>query len=89
MFLGGKILRSQAEEDAFAEAAAFSMAVTKSIGALSSLAGYKGPYLARVLEDGLRDLEQTDYRTIVDERRTAFRDKVKARYIDLIAALRK
>ena len=82
------MMRAQLEEDALAEVAAFSMAVTKAIAGLLSLTDARG-YLVRILEDGLRDLEQTNYRTVADERRAAFLDKVKAHYIDFIATVSK
>jgi hypothetical protein len=81
-------LQSQIEEDDRADAAAFSMAVTKAIGGMSSLAGEQGHYLSRVLEDGLHDLEETDYQNIAADRRDAFRDNVKARYIELIMEIK-
>jgi hypothetical protein len=81
-------LQSQLEEDAFAATAAFSMAVTKAIGGLSSFAIDKGSYLSRVLEEGLHDLDETDYQNIAAERRDAFRDNVKAHYIDLITRIK-
>jgi hypothetical protein len=77
------------EEDALAAAAAFGMAVTKAIAGLSSLTDARGPYLARILEDGLHDLENTNYRTVAEERRAAFLDNVKAHYIDFIATVGK
>ncbi len=79
------MMRGQLEEDALAAVAAFSMAVTKAIAGLTLLTDAKGPYLARILEDGLQDLERMNYRTVAHERRAAFLDNVKAHYIDFIA----
>jgi hypothetical protein len=77
----------RSEEDDLAEVAAVSMAVVKAIGALASPPADKGRYLARILERGLRDLETVDCRHIPSGRRAAFREKVKARYTDLITAI--
>ena len=63
------------------------MAITKAIGGLASLSSDKGPYLSRILEAGLHDLEKIDYQNIPDQRRAAFREKVKARYADLITTI--
>ena len=75
------------EDDVFAEVAAISMAVTKTIAGLASPSSDKGPYLSRILEAGLRDLEKIDYQNIPDERRVTFRKKVTARYTDLITTI--
>jgi hypothetical protein len=71
-----------------ADAAAFSMAVTKAIAGMTSLAGDGGHYLSSVLKDGLHDLEGTDYQNIAADRRDAFRDNVKARYIELVTEIK-
>ena len=83
-----KVLRSQSEEDVFAEIAAVSMAIVKAMDCLGSPASEKAPYLSRILEEGLNDLDKSDYHDIPDERRAAFRNNVKARYADLITAIR-
>ena len=75
------------EEDNLAEVAAVSMAIVKAIGGLASPSADKGPYLARILETGLHDLETVDCRHIRSERRAAFLEKVKVRYTDLITAI--
>jgi hypothetical protein len=77
-------LELSSEEGDLAEVAAFSMAIAKTIGMLASDAGDKGPYLARILETGLRDLDALDCRQVPGERRAAFLAKVKSRYADLI-----
>lgn len=64
------------------------MAIVKAMDCLGSLSSDQGPYLSRVLEGGLNDLEKIDYQDIPDERRAAFRNKVKARYTDLITTIR-
>ena len=78
---------SQFEEDAFAEAAAISMAMTKAIAGLVSLSDDKRPYISRILEAGLHDLEEIDYRNVPIERRAALREKVKARYTEFITTI--
>ena len=80
-------MQSQFEEDVFAEVAAVTMAITKAIGGLAPLSSDQRPYLSRILEAGLRDLEKIDYQNIPDERRTAFREKVKARYTEFITTI--
>jgi hypothetical protein len=86
---GRNALQSHFEEDASAEVAATSMAIVKAIGGLTSLEIDSGPYLSRVLEAGLHDLDKMDFQNIADERRAAFRDKVKAHYAGLIATIPK
>jgi hypothetical protein len=81
-------LRSQFKEDAFAEVAATNMAIVKAMGLLVSVSGDRRPYLSRVLEAGLRDLERIDYPNIPKRRRAAFRKKVKAHYADLLRTIR-
>ena len=80
-------MQSQFEEDVFAEAAAISMVLTKAIAGLASLSGDKRPYISRILEAGLHDLEEMDYRNVPNERRAALREKVKARYTELITTI--
>ncbi len=80
-------MRPQSEEDDFAEVAAISMAITKTIAELALHSSDKGPYLARILEAGLHDLEKIDYQNIPDERRVALRNKIMARYTDLITTI--
>jgi len=77
-------LRSQFNEDVFAEVAATNMAIVKAMGLLTSVSSDRRPYLSRILEAGLLDLEQMDYPNIPKRRRAAFRRKVKARYADLL-----
>jgi len=80
-------LRSQFNEDVFAEVAATNMAIVKAMGLLASVSSDRRPYLSRILEAGLLDLEQIDYPNIPKSRRTAFRRKVKARYADLLQTI--
>jgi hypothetical protein len=80
-------LRSQFDEDVFAEVAATNMAIVKAMGLLASVSRDRRPYLSRVLDAGLLDLEQIDYPSIPKRRRAAFRRKVKARYADLLRAI--
>jgi hypothetical protein len=80
-------LRSQSKEDVFAEVTATNMAIVKAMGLLASVSGDRRPYLSRVLEAGLLDLEQIDYPNIPKRRRAAFRRKVKARYADLLRTI--
>jgi len=68
-------LRSQ--EDVFAEVAATNMAIVKAMSLLASVSSDRRPYLSRVLEAGLLDLERIDYPNIPKRRRAAFRRKVK------------
>jgi hypothetical protein len=80
-------LQLPSEEEDLAEVAAVSMAIVKAIGVLPSLPADKGPYLARILETGLHDLQTVDCRHIPSKRRAAFLAMVKARYTDLITAI--
>jgi hypothetical protein len=80
----GAILELTSEEHDLAEVAAFSMAIVKTIGMLASDSGDKRPYLARILETGLHDLDALDCRQVPGERRAVFLAKVKSRYTDLI-----
>ena len=43
--------------------------------------------MVRILEAGLHDLDNADYRSIAEGRRAAFLAKVKARYTELITAV--
>ena len=80
----GASLELSSEERDLAEVAAFSMAIVKTIGMLASDSVDKGPYLARILETGLQDLDALDCRQVPGERRAAFLAKIKSRYTDLI-----
>jgi hypothetical protein len=80
-------LGSQFKEDALAEVAATNMAIVKAMSLLASVSGDRRPYLSRILEAGLLDLERIDYPNIPKSRRTAFRRKVKARYADLLRTI--
>jgi hypothetical protein len=66
---------------------AVSTATIKAIGMLASLSSDQASYLSRIRGAGLHDLEEVDFRNVPDERRAAFRENVKARYIDLIATI--
>jgi hypothetical protein len=72
------------EEELFAEIAAVTMAIVKAIAELGSLSSDNRPYLSRILETGLCDLEEMNHRDILNEHDAAFFEKVKARYTDLI-----
>ncbi len=78
---------SQFKEDALAEVAATNMAIVKAMSLLASVSGDRRPYLSRILEAGLLDLEQIDYPNIPKSRRTAFRRKVRARFADLLRTI--
>jgi len=80
-------LGSQFKEDALAEVAATNMAIVKAMSLLASVSGDRRPYLSRILEAGLLDLEQIDYPNIPKSRRTAFRRKVRARFADLLRTI--
>jgi len=80
-------LRRPFEEDVFAEVAATNMAIVKAMGLLASVSSDRRPYLSRVLEAGLLDLERIDYPNVPKRRRTAFRRKVKARFADLLRTI--
>ena len=80
-------MRSQFNEDVFAEVTATNMAIVKAMGLLASVSSDRRPYLSRILEAGLLDLEQIDYSNIPKRRRAAFRRKVKARYADLLQTI--
>ena len=82
-----KVLPPQSEEDDFVEVAAISMAITKTISELALHSSDKGPYLSRILETGLHELEKIDYQNIPRERRMALRKKIMARYTDLITTI--
>jgi hypothetical protein len=75
------------DEEVFAETAAVTMAIVKAIAELGSLSSDNGPYLSRILETGLRDLDEMDHRNILNEHGAAFLEKVKARYTDLITTI--
>jgi hypothetical protein len=77
-------LQSRLEEDVFAEVAATNMAIVKAMGLLASVATDRR---YRILEAGLLDFEQIDYPNIPNQRRAAFRRKVKARYASLLRAI--
>jgi hypothetical protein len=64
--------------------AAVTMAIVKAIAELGSLSSDNRPYLSRILETGLCNLEKMDHRDILNEHGAAFLEKVKARYTDLI-----
>jgi hypothetical protein len=64
-----------------------STATIKAIGMLASLSSDQAPCLSRIRDAGLHDLEEVDFRNVPDKRRAAFRENVKARYIDLIATI--
>jgi hypothetical protein len=72
----------------FAEVAATNMAIVKAIDLLASVSGDKRPYVSRVLEAGLLDLEQINFLNIAKGHRAAFRSKVKARYTHLLRTIR-
>ena len=69
------------------EVAATNMAITQAIGGLASLARDHRSFMVRILEAGLHDLDNADYRSIAEGRRAAFLAKVKARYTELITAV--
>jgi hypothetical protein len=74
-----------AQEEFFIEVTAVTMAIVKAIAELGSLSGDRRPYLSKVLDAGLRDLEEIHPPHILDETRAAFLARAKARYIALIA----
>jgi hypothetical protein len=80
-------LDTSCEEDVFGEIAVVTMAIVKAITELGSLSSDNRPYLSRILETGLCDLEQMNHRDILNEHDAAFFEKVKARYTDLIAPI--
>jgi len=85
---GATPLRRPFEEDVLADVAATNMAIVKAMGLLASVSSDRRPYLSRVLEAGLLDLERIDYPNVSKRRRTAFRRKVKARFADLLRTIR-
>jgi hypothetical protein len=55
------------DEEVFAETAAVTMAIVKAIAELGSLSSDNGPYLSRILETGLRDLDEMDHRNVLNQ----------------------
>jgi len=68
------------------------MAVMKALSALAAIAatqsGSKREYLSKILEAGLRDLEETNYWSVPADQKEAFLENARARYTDLIMGIR-
>ena len=79
-------MERQSEEELQIDVAATNMAITQAIGGFASISNDHRPFMLRILEAGLRGLDNADYRSISEERRAAFLTKVKTRYTEIITA---
>jgi hypothetical protein len=76
------------EDDVLAEFAALNAVALTALKAVAHLQSDPEKYLGKVLEDGLRNVEKTDYWSVPPDRRDAFLENVKARYTDAILSIR-
>lgn len=84
-------MATQFELDVLAELAALSAAVGRSISGLAAIAATGGmprrEYLGRVLEAGLRDLDNVHYFSVPADQRTDFVENARARFSQIISGV--